>query len=146
MAYPEGELEVADLVVEVDARRTPHHDFLGLVALEQLDGAAAHAAGRGGIPLLVMDDAAAVGRTADGDIVEPQAIEDRRDGLNQMRGAQDVASQVEHDGVRLGIARRRREPPGALLGPRGEVVQRRDLAKVPLVVVRHVVHASGTKS
>src|SRR5205807_8122442 len=40
-----------DLVVEIDARRTPHDDLARLEPLEQLERAPAHAAGRGGVAL-----------------------------------------------------------------------------------------------
>src|SRR5262249_56286063 len=95
VTHPEGKLDVADLVVEVDARGAPHDDFLGPVALEELDGAPAHARGGAGVAVLVMYDAAAVGRAADGDVVEAEAIKEGGDGLDQVRGAQRVAAEVE---------------------------------------------------
>jgi hypothetical protein len=126
---------VLHLVEEVDARGAPHDDFLGRIALEELDGALAHAAGGGGVPFLVVHDAAAVGRPAHRDVVQAQAIEHGAGGLHHVRGAQHVAAEVEHVLVVLRVLRGRGEPPGALVALRDEVVGERDLAEKALVVV-----------
>ena len=108
MPHPERELDVVDLVVEVDARRAPHHDLFGLVALEKIEGVAIHSASCRGIAVLMVDDPAAKGRTADCDVVEAEEVEDCGNCLHQVRGTQYVAAQIQHDGVPLGgIARRR---------------------------------------
>src|SRR3990172_12444612 len=88
---------LSNFVVEIDARRAPHHDLFGLIALEELDGVIRHAAGRDRIALLMVDDPAAVRRAAHRDIVEPEAVEDRDDGLNHVGSAEDIAPEGEHD-------------------------------------------------
>jgi hypothetical protein len=128
--------ELLDLVVEVDAGGAPHHDLVGLVALEELDGAAAHAGAGGGVPVLMVDNATAVGRAADRDVVELEAIEDRRDRPDHVRGPQDVAAQVQDDLVTLRGPPRRRQPPRALVRESGEILRQRDLAEMPAVVSR----------
>src|SRR3990172_3756004 len=90
---------LSNFVVEIDARRAPHHDLFGLIALEELDGVIRHAAGRDRIALLMVDDPAAVRRAAPPDVVEPQAIEDRGEGMNNVGGAEDIAAKVEDDPV-----------------------------------------------
>lgn len=74
VAHGNGPREPLDLVVEVDAGRTPHHDLCRLVPLEPFDRAPVHPAGRVGVALLVVDDAAAVGGTAQGDVVEAEPV------------------------------------------------------------------------
>jgi hypothetical protein len=136
---PERELEVTDLVVEVDARGAPHHDFFGPIALEQLYGASVHASGGASISLLMVNDAAAICRPPDGYVVEAEEIEDGRDGLHEMRSAKHVAAEVQHDGMGLRVSRRHGQPPGAILGSGREIVKSVDLAEVLLVVERHLV-------
>ncbi|HVN40081.1 MAG TPA: hypothetical protein VMW19_18095 [Myxococcota bacterium] len=143
MANAERELDVTDLVVEVDARGTPHHDLFRPVALEELDGALAHARSRGGVALLVVDDSAAVARAADGYVVEAEPVEDRRDGLHEVRRPQHVAAEVEHDRAGRRVAVRNAEIPRALVAPRGQIVERLDLAEVALVVEGHLAETIG---
>jgi hypothetical protein len=148
VAHPERELDVADLVVEVDAGRAPHDDFFGLIALEQIDSMPVHAGSGGGVPMLVVDDAAAIGWTTNGDVVEAEEVEDRSHGLHQMRRTEHVTAEVEHDGMGLPLARRRSQPPRAVLGPRRQVLERGDLPEVALVVVSQVSsrrHVAGTR-
>ena len=145
----ERPLELLDLVVEEHARRTPHHDLFGLVTLEELDGALVHAARRRGVAVSVVDDAAAVRRATDGDVVEPQPVEDRGDGADHVRGAQDVATEVEHDLVRLGVPLGRLQTPRPLLGQGRQILRQGDLAEVLLVVVGHLrspVHAAAARA
>src|SRR4029077_17728200 len=128
VAHRERPRELLDLVVEEHARRAPHHYLFRLVALEELDGALVHPARRRSVAVSVVDDATAVGRTADGDVVEPEAVEDRGGRGYHVRGAQHVAAQVEHDLVRLRLLL------GGLLAPRpflrqgGQVFRQEDLA------------------
>src|SRR5207249_11975269 len=107
-------------------------------ALEQLDGALVHAVGGRGVAVAVMHDAAAVGRATDGHVVEPEPVEDGGDGADHVRGAQDIAAQVEDDPVRLRLLLGRRQAPRALFGKRGEVLRQRDLTEVLAVVVAHL--------
>jgi hypothetical protein len=137
-------LELLDLVVEVDARGAPHHDLGRPVSLEQLDRAVVHPAGRSGVAVLVMHDAAAVRRPPDGDVVEAEAVEDRRRGANHVGVPQYVASKIENDLVRVGVVARRLESPRALLRQGREVVGQPDLAEVPSVVVGHLDASPST--
>jgi hypothetical protein len=82
VAHGNGPHEPLDLVVEVDAGRIPHHDLVRLVPLEPLDRAPVHPAGRVGVAQLVVDDAAAVGGSAQGDVVEAEPIEARGHGAD----------------------------------------------------------------
>jgi hypothetical protein len=82
--HPVWDLRVHHLVVEVDARRTPHHDLVGLVALEQLERPLRHAFAGGGVALPVMHDAATVRRATDRDVAEPEPIEHRSDGTDHV--------------------------------------------------------------
>src|SRR5262245_39542877 len=138
VAHREPPRELLDLVVEEHARRTPHDDLFRLVALEKLDRALVHAAGRRGVAVPVMNDAAAVRWAADRDVVEAEPIGDGGDRANHVRGAQDVAAEVEHDLVRLSVALGRGQTPRALLGQGRQVLGERDLAEVLLVVVGHL--------
>src|SRR5262249_37679900 len=137
VAHRERPWELLDLVIEVHARRTPHDDLFRLVALKELDRALVHPAGRGGVAIPVMDDAAAVRGAADRDVVEPEPVEDGRDRANHVRGAQDVDTEVGNDLVRLGVALGCGQTPRALLGQGRQVLGERDLAEVLLVVVGH---------
>src|SRR5262249_28365677 len=106
------------------------------VALEELDGVMAHALTGGRVAVPVMDDAAAVGDTADGHVIEAEAIEEGGHRTDHVRGPQDVAAEVEDDGGRLRIGLGRQAP--APLVRRGhEVVQDLHLAEVLAVVERH---------
>src|SRR5262249_54662393 len=91
VAHRERPGELLELVVEVHARRAPHDALFRLVALEELDRALVHAAGRRGVAVPVMNDAAAVRGASDRDVVEAEPVEDGGDRANHVRGAQDVA-------------------------------------------------------
>jgi hypothetical protein len=84
----------------------------------------------------VVLDAAAVGGAARGHVVEPEPVEDGGNGLDQMRGPEHVAAQVEHHVVPLAVARGL-EQPGPILLLREEVVGEPDLAEVLAVVEAH---------
>ena len=64
----EGEIlaHIHDVIVEEDARRTPHHHLLRLELAEIGGGGLSDREGRRFVAALVVLDAAAVGRTADG--------------------------------------------------------------------------------
>ena len=132
-----GDFRVQDFVVEVDARRAPHHDLVGLVALEELERAPGHAIARRRVALLVVHDAAAVGRAADGHVIEAEAVEDGGDRADHMRSPQHVAAEIEDDRLARGRRLGRRQPPRSLVGARREVVGEFDLPEVLSVVEAH---------
>src|SRR5262249_9383608 len=74
---------------------------------------------------------------------EAKKIEDGGDGLHKVRGAEHVAAEVEHDGMSLRVSRRWGQPPRAILGPGGEIVESGDLPEVPVVVERHLALLAG---
>ena len=134
-----GDGRVPDLVVEVDARRAPHHDLVGLVPLEELERAVRHPAAGRRVALLVMDDAAAIRRAADGDVVETEPVEDGGDGADHVRGPQHVAAEVQHDRLAPRPGLGGRQAPAPLVRARGEVVEQPDLAEILAVVEAHRV-------
>ena len=82
--HPVRNLRVHHVVIEVDARRTPHHDLVGRVPLEQLERPLRHAFAGGRVALAVVHDAAAIRRAADGDVVELEQIEHGGDGADHV--------------------------------------------------------------
>src|SRR5215831_16727934 len=98
-----GQPGLANLVVEVNAGRAPHHHLVGLIALEELEGVIGHAARRRRVALLMVHDAAAVRGSAHRDVVEAETVEDRVYGLNHVRGAENIAAEVEDDLVPLDL-------------------------------------------
>jgi len=129
----EGQLGLQHLVVELDARRAPHHHLARGHPLEQLDGVLRVALTRGLLAAPVVLDPAAIRRSAGRHPVEPQPVEDGRGRLDHVRGPQHVAAEVEDDVVAFPVARGREEPR-ALALLREEIVGEPDLAEVPRVV------------
>ena len=136
VALGERHLRLQHLVVELDARRAPHHHLARRHRLQQLDRVVGVALARGLLAAAVMLDAAAVGRPAGRHVVEPQPVEHRGGRLDQVRGAEHVAAQVEDDVVALAVARGRQEPR-ALVLLRQEILGELDLTEVLRVVERH---------
>ena len=66
VALRERQVGLEHLVVELDARRAPHHDLARRHALQQLDGVVGVTLAGGLLPAPVMLDAAAVGGPARG--------------------------------------------------------------------------------
>ena len=86
----------------------------------------------------MLDDAAAVGGAAHGDVVEAEPVEDGGDGADHVRGAEHVAAEVEDDVVVLAFARRGGQPPRALLRQGGQVLGKEHLAVLTRDIVGHV--------
>ena len=86
----------------------------------------------------MLDDAAAVGGAAHGDVVETEPVEDGADGADHVRGAEHVAAKIEDNIVVLALKGRGGQPPGALLGQRGEVLGEQHLAVLTRGVAGHV--------
>src|SRR5262249_16749615 len=128
--------------------RAPHHDLVGLVALEELEGVIGHGACGRRVALLMVHDATAIGGPAHRDVVEAEAIEDRIHRLDHVRGAEDVAAEVEHDLVPLALRGRRGEAPRRLARHVEQIAGDGDVVEVALVVVGHVplLSWSGTRS
>jgi hypothetical protein len=127
-----------DLIIEINARGAPHHDLARRVALEVLDRAQVDVFRRLGVAGPVLDDAAAVGRAAHGDVVEAEPVEDGGDGANHVRRPEDVAAEVEDDVVVLSLAWRGGQPPRALFGQGREVLGKQHLAVLTRNLVGHV--------
>jgi len=133
-----GHLSLLHLVVEVDARGAPHHDLARRVALEVLDRAQVDVLGRLRVAAPVLNDAAAVGGAAHGDVVEAEPVEDGGDRADHVRCAEDVAAEVEDDVVVLALARRSGQPPRTLLGHGGQVLGEQHLAVLTRDLAGHV--------
>jgi hypothetical protein len=127
----EGKPGLSNFIIDIDAGRAPHNNLFGLIALEELDGVIRHAAGRGRIVLLMVDDPPAVRRATYRDVVEPEAVENCGDGLNHVEGAEDIATEVENDPVALAVLRQGGRTPLRLLRHVGQVADDRDLVTLP---------------
>ena len=101
----EGCVGLEDLVVVEHARGAPHDDLLGLETLQVVDRLLAHVVRDGVVTVARMHNAAAVGRAADGDVVDAEEIEDVGHGANHVGISQHVTAEVEHHSVRIGIDR-----------------------------------------
>ena len=114
----EGEIlaHIHDVVVEEDARRTPHHHLLRLELAEVGDGGLGDGVGRRFVAALVVLDAAAVGRTADGGEIHVQQFEDVHDCAHEMGGAHYVAAEIQHDVGLPDVALGGGQQPVALFG------------------------------
>jgi hypothetical protein len=132
----EGQVGLKHLVVELNARGTPHHHLARGHALEQLHGVIGVPLTRGLLPTPMVLDATAVGRPARRHVVEPESVEDGRHCLDQVRGPEYVAAQVQDHVVALTVARGLEQPRALfLLGEK--VVSEFDLSEVLAVVEAH---------
>ena len=124
---------VHDVVVEVDAGRTPHHHPLRLELLEVGGGGGGHRTGRIFVAPLIVLDAAAIGLAADGREGDAHQLEDVGDGADQVGGAEHVATQVENDVRLLHVVLWRRQEPVAVLGFGLQPMDHVDLPEILLV-------------
>ena len=124
---------IHDVVVEENARRTPHHDLLRLELAEVGGGGLGDGVGRRFVPALVVLDAAAVGRATNGGEVHVQQFEDVYDCAHEMGGAHDVAAEIQHDVGLLDVVLGGGQQPVALFGRGLQAVEDVNLAEVVAV-------------
>ena len=131
----EGEIlaHIHDVIVEEDARRTPHYHLLRLELAEVGGGGLGDGVGRRFVAALVVLDAAAVGRAADGGEIHVQQFEDVHDCAHEMGGAHDVAAEIQHDVGLLDVALGGGQQPVALFRGGLQAVQDVNLAVVVAV-------------